>query len=66
MAGLNIDNAPAVIADNRIEQNQAGVHGGGLYVQGNQPTIRDNRVLMNTAASLGGGLYLSAAANGAW
>ena len=61
-AGLNIDNAPAVIADNRIEQNQAGVHGGGLYVQGNQPTIRDNRVLMNTAASLGGGLYLSAAA----
>ena len=61
-AGLNIDNAPAVIADNRIEQNQAGVHGGGLYVEGNQPTIRDNRVLMNTAASLGGGLYLSAAA----
>ena len=61
-AGLNIDNAPAVIADNRIEQNQAGLHGGGLYVEGNQPTIRDNRVLMNTAASLGGGLYLSAAA----
>ena len=61
-AGLNIDNAPAVIADNRIEQNQAGLHGGGLCVEGNQPTIRDNRVLMNTAASLGGGLYLSAAA----
>ena len=61
-AGLDIDNAPAVIADNRIEQNQAGVHGGGLYVQGNQPTIRDNRVLMNTAVGIGGGLYLSAAA----
>ena len=61
-AGLNIDNAPAVVADNRIEQNQAGVHGGGLDVQGNQPTIRDNRVLMNAAASLGGGMYLSAAA----
>ena len=61
-AGLNIDNAPAVIADNRIEQNQAGLYGGGLCVEGNQPTIRDNRVLMNTAASLGGGLYLSAAA----
>jgi hypothetical protein len=61
-AGLNIDNAPAVIADNRIEQNQAGLYGGGLCVEGNQPTIRDNRVLMNTAASLGGGLYLSAVA----
>jgi parallel beta-helix repeat protein len=61
-AGLNIDNAPAVIADNLIEQNQAGVHGGGLYVQGNQPTIRNNRVLMNSAASLGGGLHLWAAA----
>jgi hypothetical protein len=57
-AGLNIDNAPAVIAENDIRQNQAGMHGGGLYVQGNQPTIRNNRVLTNTATSAGGGLYL--------
>ncbi len=56
--GVHAFGASVAILDNLIQQNNAPVNGGGLYVQGGeQVTIQRNQISLNHADYWGGGLY---------
>lgn len=49
----------AVLQNNELAHNTAGVSGGALFINGQSPTVASNYVFDNRASNYGGGIYVN-------
>jgi hypothetical protein len=60
-AGIYCDSCTgtAMVIDNIVVDNSAGVSGGGVFVNGGSPIIANNTLVGNADSSTGGGIFCS-------